>query len=161
MLNVWKHDHLCENLTFIGYLYEICSMCENMTICVKIWLSFYIRVKIWLFLNCVQLLKVLCLVSDGHYTESSNCSISNEEKGRHALGTRISHLIKWRCASPFYFIGKKKNTCILFSTEFSLHQHAAWPLAHIRTRMCANDHSSGPVQEAMHEAQVVWYLRST
>jgi hypothetical protein len=27
---------LCENLTFIGYLCEICSMCENMAICVKI-----------------------------------------------------------------------------------------------------------------------------
>jgi hypothetical protein len=27
---------LCESLTFIGYLCEICSMCENMAICVKI-----------------------------------------------------------------------------------------------------------------------------
>jgi hypothetical protein len=35
MLNVWKFDHLCENLTFIGYLCEIYSMCENMVICVK------------------------------------------------------------------------------------------------------------------------------
>jgi hypothetical protein len=32
MLNVWKYDHLCENLTFIGYLCEICSMFENMAI---------------------------------------------------------------------------------------------------------------------------------
>jgi hypothetical protein len=33
---VGKYDHLCEKLTFIGYLCEICSMCENMTIFVKI-----------------------------------------------------------------------------------------------------------------------------
>jgi hypothetical protein len=35
MLNVLKSDHLCENVTFMGYLCGICSMCENMTICVK------------------------------------------------------------------------------------------------------------------------------
>jgi hypothetical protein len=54
---------LCENLTFIGYWYEICSMCENMVICVKILLSWDICVKyaqcvkILLFLKCVQFLK--------------------------------------------------------------------------------------------------------
>jgi hypothetical protein len=31
-LNVRKYGHLSENLTFIGYLCEICSMCENMVI---------------------------------------------------------------------------------------------------------------------------------
>jgi hypothetical protein len=31
MLNVSKYDHLCGNLTFNGYLCEICSMCQNMT----------------------------------------------------------------------------------------------------------------------------------
>jgi hypothetical protein len=31
-----KYDHLCENLSFIGYLCEMCSMFENMIICVKI-----------------------------------------------------------------------------------------------------------------------------
>jgi hypothetical protein len=31
--------------------------------------------------------KVLCSVSDGYYTESGNCSISDEEKGRHDLDT--------------------------------------------------------------------------
>jgi hypothetical protein len=56
MLNVWKYGHLCENSTFIGYLSEICSMCENVAICVQIWLSLDICVKyakcvkIWLFL---------------------------------------------------------------------------------------------------------------
>jgi hypothetical protein len=33
--------------------------------------------------------EVLCSVSNGHYTESDNCSIFSEEKGRRALGTRI------------------------------------------------------------------------
>jgi hypothetical protein len=35
MLNVWKYDYLCENLTFNGYLCEIFPMCENMAIYVK------------------------------------------------------------------------------------------------------------------------------
>jgi hypothetical protein len=35
--------------------------------------------------------EVLCLVSDGHYTESGNCSVSNEEKGRRTLATPILH----------------------------------------------------------------------
>jgi hypothetical protein len=36
-----------------------------------------------------------------------------------------------RGVSPFYLIWKK-NTYCLFFTGFSLHQHAACPLAHIR-----------------------------
>jgi hypothetical protein len=54
-LIVWKYDHLCENLASNGYLCEICSMCENMVVCVKILLSLAIcvkyaqHVKIWLF----------------------------------------------------------------------------------------------------------------
>jgi hypothetical protein len=40
--------------------------------------------------------EVLCSVSDGHYTKFGNCSISDEEKGRRALGMHISHLIKRR-----------------------------------------------------------------
>jgi hypothetical protein len=51
MLNVRKYGHLCANLTFIGYLCEICSMCENM------------------------------VISDGYYTESGNCSVADQEKG--------------------------------------------------------------------------------
>jgi hypothetical protein len=52
MLNVWKYHHLCEKLTFIGYLYEISSMWENMTIYVKIWLSLDIYVK---YARCVKI----------------------------------------------------------------------------------------------------------
>jgi hypothetical protein len=35
--------------------------------------------------------KVLCLVSDGHYTEFGNCSVSEEGKGRRALATGVLH----------------------------------------------------------------------
>jgi hypothetical protein len=38
--------------------------------------------------------KPLCAVSDGHSTESGNCSVSNEEKGRHELWRRVSYLKK-------------------------------------------------------------------
>jgi hypothetical protein len=151
MLNVWKYDHLCKKLIFIGYLCEICSMCENMAISVKIWLSLDICVKyaqyvkiwpfVWTFdfhwifvwnmhnvwkyghlfkiltfigylceicsmceniaiwyLSSVSevfvIFEALCSVSDGHYTESSNCLVSSEEKGRRTLITRVSYLRK-------------------------------------------------------------------
>jgi hypothetical protein len=52
ILNVWEYGHLCENLTFIVYLCEIWSMCENIAICVKIWLSLVIYVK---YTQCVRI----------------------------------------------------------------------------------------------------------
>jgi hypothetical protein len=76
MLNVWKYGHLCENLTFIWYL------CENMVVS-----------------DVCAVFEVLCSVFNGHYTESDNCSISNEEKWRHARSTRVSHLSKGRHAN--------------------------------------------------------------
>jgi hypothetical protein len=38
--------------------------------------------------------KVLCSVPDGHYTESGNSSVCDEDKGRHAHQTRVSYLNK-------------------------------------------------------------------
>jgi hypothetical protein len=35
--------------------------------------------------------EVFCSIFGGHYTESSNCSFSDEEKGRYALATCVSH----------------------------------------------------------------------
>jgi hypothetical protein len=35
--------------------------------------------------------KALCSVSDGHYTESGNCLVSDEEKGRRAFSMHVSH----------------------------------------------------------------------
>jgi hypothetical protein len=53
---------MCENLTFIGYLCEIRSMCENMANSEACVVS-----------------EVLYLVPDGHYIEYDNCSVFNEE----------------------------------------------------------------------------------
>jgi hypothetical protein len=130
MLNVWKYGHLCENLTFIEYLCEICSMCDN--------------VVIWCLGSISDALcavsEALCSVSDRHYTESGNCSVSDEEKGRCALTSCVSHLRKKgdasiKCAfrnsgkgrralwgaAPFYLIALKNNANRLFSMPCFMH----------------------------------------
>jgi hypothetical protein len=38
-------------------------------------------VKIWQFSEVCVVSEVSCSVSDGHYTESGNCLVSNKEKG--------------------------------------------------------------------------------
>jgi hypothetical protein len=38
--------------------------------------------------------EAMCSIFDGYYTKSGNCSIFFEEKGRHTLITRASHLKK-------------------------------------------------------------------
>jgi hypothetical protein len=97
MLNVLKYDHLCENVTFIGYLCEICSMCENMTI--------------WYLGSIFEvhaISKVLCSISDGHYTESGNSSVFDEEKGRHAHETHISYLRRREtCTSNAHLVSQE------------------------------------------------------
>jgi ribosomal protein L34 len=57
---------------------------------------------------CV-LSKVLCLVSDRHYTESGNCSVSDEEKGRRVLATRVSHRRKGRHALATCILHRRKG----------------------------------------------------
>jgi hypothetical protein len=37
---------------------------------------------------------VLCSIFDGHYTESDNCLVSDEEQGRCAHATRVSYLTR-------------------------------------------------------------------
>jgi hypothetical protein len=59
---------LCKNFTFIGYLCEICSTCENMVVS-----------------DVCAVSELLCSVPDGHYTKSGNSSVSDEEKGRCAV----------------------------------------------------------------------------
>jgi hypothetical protein len=55
-------------------------------------------VKIWLLLSwfCFRsecaVSKVLCSVPGGHYTESNNSSVFDEEKGRCVHATRVSYL---------------------------------------------------------------------
>jgi hypothetical protein len=55
-------------------------MCENMALC--------------LVSKVCVVSRALCSVSGGHCTESGNCSVSGEEKGRHDLITRVSDLKK-------------------------------------------------------------------
>jgi hypothetical protein len=57
--------------------------------CVKTW-PFDVLV---LFLKCVQF-AMSCVQFDGHYTESSNSSVSDEEKGRRAHEMCVSYLIR-------------------------------------------------------------------
>jgi hypothetical protein len=86
MLNVWKYGHLCENLTFIGYLCEICSMfkkyghlCENVTfigyLCEIRWSVCSLWSLVWKYAEVCAV-----LVSDGHYTESDNSSVSDKKR---------------------------------------------------------------------------------
>jgi hypothetical protein len=42
-----------------------------------------------------------CSVFNGHYIESNNCSDSDEEKGRRALTTCVSHLKKRETHSKY------------------------------------------------------------
>jgi hypothetical protein len=81
-------------------------MHENMVICVKILLSLDICVKyaqcvrIWsfdvlvLFLKCVQFLKPCVQFLMDTILNLAMCSVSGEEKKRHALTRRVSHLRK-------------------------------------------------------------------
>jgi hypothetical protein len=115
--------------------------------------------------------EVLCLVSDGHYNEFGNSSVSGEEKERCAHETCVSYLRRREMhphnarlvsekgdaptqrASPFYLICIEKNIYKLFSTGCPLRQHAACPLAHIHECMCPNGHPTSSAQEAPRGAQ--------
>jgi hypothetical protein len=107
--------------------------------------------------------EALCLISDGHYTESGNCLISDEENGRCVLWGRVSYVKKreMHVMGARLLSQKKGDTHYggrvsllpnstknivnkIFFTGCSLHQHATCPLAHIRARMCANGHPTGP-----------------
>jgi hypothetical protein len=83
MLNVSKYDHLCENMA--------------------------IDVLV-LFLKCA-VSEVLCLVSGGHYTESGNSSVSDEEKGRHAHTTHVLYLRKGRHTHGMRILYLRKGRC--------------------------------------------------
>jgi hypothetical protein len=115
-------------------------------------------VKIWLFLKCVKFLKFYVQFLMDTILNPAITQISDEEKGRRALGTCISHLRKGRHANEMHISHptkgrpalrryvspllnvQKKNTYRLFSTGFSLRQHTSRLLAHIRACMCTNGH---------------------
>jgi hypothetical protein len=83
-------------------------MCENMAISSLCSVSKVCAVS-----------EALCLVSDGHYTESNNCSVSNEEKERRTL---------WGCVS----YAKKRETrvmgvCLVYQEKGDTHYEACLP----------------------------------
>jgi hypothetical protein len=100
--------------------------------------------------------EVLCSISDEHYTEFGNYSVSDEVKGRRDHTTRVSyvrrretyprnvHLVSYERAFPLYLTCTKKNVYEIFYTKYSLRQHATCPLAHKRKPMCANGYPMGP-----------------
>jgi hypothetical protein len=92
-------------------------MCENMTICVKIYFSFDICLKIWLFLKCVQFLKSCVQFLMDTILNPVISQFLMKKKGD-ALSVRASCILlngDTRCGgvSPLYFICKKKNTCTM------------------------------------------------
>jgi hypothetical protein len=42
----------------------------------------------------VSISEALCSISDGHYTESDNCPVSDDKKMRRALTRCVSHMKK-------------------------------------------------------------------
>jgi hypothetical protein len=136
---------LCEHVTFIGYLCEIYSMCENMVI----WYLGSIS-------EVCAVSEVLCSVSDRHYTESGNSTVSDEEKGRHANTTRALYLTRketrprnaclvsekkrdtpMQRASPFYLTCTKKEYLQIILHRMPLAPtHCMLVDTHMRTYVC-------------------------
>jgi hypothetical protein len=128
-------------MTFIGHLCGICSMCETMVI----WCLGFVSEAL------CAVSEALWSISDEHYTKSSNCLVSDEEKGRHTLTTCILHLKKGetlsKCASPIR--GKGRRTLwgcvsILLTAQKEYQQDILheillaptyeWPWAHVCLR---------------------------
>jgi hypothetical protein len=78
--------------------------------------------------------KVLFSISDGHYTESSNCSIFDEQKGRRTLATHVSYLRRREtCQRNAHLVSKEKEdaptqcashifgTCVSYLRNVRLH----------------------------------------
>jgi hypothetical protein len=60
-------------------------------------------------------------------------------RNAHLISSERASRISGMCVSILLNM-HKKNIYRLFATGFSLPQHAACPLAHIRAPMCANGH---------------------
>jgi hypothetical protein len=57
MLNVWKYEHLSENLASIGHLFKLCSLCENMSIWMKInfhWSFVWNMLNVWKYGHLIE-----------------------------------------------------------------------------------------------------------
>jgi hypothetical protein len=53
-------------------------------------------------------------ISDGHYIESGNCLVADEEKGRHILTTHVSYLGKGRAPTKrmSHILVKRDTHCV-------------------------------------------------
>jgi hypothetical protein len=125
MLNVWKYSHLCENLSYIGYWCEICSMCENMAVS-----------------EVCAISEVLCSVHNGHYIESSNWSISDEEKEKGDAPTKLASCISGMRIS--LLLNMHKKISIDYSppnAPCANTQHARW---HTYMHVCVPMGTCGP-----------------
>jgi hypothetical protein len=145
MLNVWKYGHLSENLIFIGYLCEICSICENMAIWLKNWLSLDICVKcaqcvkIWSFDVLVLFLKTCVQFLMNIILNMANIQFPMKKKETCSKYARLTSEEKETCVT--YILYRRKietrvmGTCLpllnytqkninrIFSTRSSLRQH--------------------------------------
>jgi hypothetical protein len=175
MLNVWKYGHLCEKMTFIGYL------CHCLKIWSLVWKFYFHWIFLWNILNvwkygcfwsacsflksCVQFLVKCVLSGEAKGRHAYRTHISHLSKGRRAYRTRISHLIKgrralWRRVSLLLNMHTRKESPIDYSPcECSLRQHAGCPLAQICQMYVCQWASCGLLQEAPCGAQAIWNLQ--
>jgi hypothetical protein len=58
--------------------------------------------------------EVLCSVPDGHYIESGNCSVSDEEQVRCAYATHVSYLMRREQAHTTR-VSYLRNACFPFT----------------------------------------------
>jgi hypothetical protein len=144
----------------------MCSMFENMIICVKIWLLLDICVKyaevcslwslVWKYAEGCAV-----SVSDGHYTKSGNSSVSDEEKGRRVHKMCILYLrrretrpcngrfISQEHASPFYLTCTKKIVNKIFSMRCFLRQPAMVPTQRARHNKHRVEHKLSNIFEVL------------
>jgi hypothetical protein len=140
---------MCENMTFIGYLSEICTMCKNMAIWCLAWFYFWHVCSFWilvfsfwwtLYWTC-QLFNFWWRKMEAHII--GPCFIS-QEKGDVRYGGASCISGKGRCTlwGCVYLLtnSTKKTVNRIFSMGCSLCQHTMCPLAHIRACMFVNGH---------------------
>jgi hypothetical protein len=90
--------------------------------------------------------EVLCSVSDGHYTESGNSSVSDEEKGRRAHKMHVSFLRRETCS---------RNTRLLSEEEGDAPLKCASRILGTRVSFLLNMHKKEYLQIILHGVPLV------
>jgi hypothetical protein len=154
--NVWKYGHLCGNFTFIGYFYEICSMCENMDVSKVCAVSWSLVFSFWWSVCFLVKQK-----GDTPIKHSSRILVKADMPTECAFHILVKGDAHCGGASPFYLICTKKESPTDYSPrECSLRRNAGYLLARIRQMYLYQWSPSGPAQEAPYGAQPVWNLWS-